>query len=105
MNYLLRFHPLVEQDLENIVRWIIDQAGPAAAAQRLDEIEETIMGLSRMPHRGSIRSQIAPGLRAIPAGRKAVIAFTIDDTAKEVFIQAVSYGGADWARRSRARSR
>ena len=58
-----------------------------------------------MPHKGSIRDEIAPGLRAIPAGRRAVIAFTVDDTAKEVFIRGVSYGGADWVGRSRSRSR
>ena len=105
MSYRLRFHPLVEQDLEDIVRWISDQAGTAAATQGLDEIEETILGLSRMPHKGSIRSEIAPGLRAIPGGRRAVIAFTIDDAAREVLTQAVSYGGANWVRRSRARGR
>ena len=104
MSYTLRFHPLVEQDLETIVRWIIDHAGSAAANQRLAEVEQTIVGLAQMPHRGSIRDEIAPGLRAIPAGRKAVIAFMVDDTAKEIFIQAVSYGGADWVARSRSRS-
>ncbi len=105
MNYSLRFHPLVGQDLETIVRWIIDHAGSEAAAQRLHEIEETIMSLARVPHKGSIRNEIALGLQAIPAGRKAIIAFTVDDTAKEVFIFAVSYGGADWVARTRARSR
>ena len=105
MNYSLRFHPLVGQDLETIVRWIIDQAGTEAAGQRLEEIEQAIVGLAHMPHKGSVRDEIAHGLRAIPAGRKAVIAFTVDDAAKEVFIQAVSYGGADWAARSRSRNR
>lgn len=104
MSYRLRFHPLVQQDLESIVRWIIDHAGSDAADQRLAEIERTIVGLARMPHKGSIRDEIAPGLRAIPAGRKAVVAFVIDDAAREVFIQAVSYGGADWVARSRSRS-
>ena len=105
MSYRLRFHPLVEQDLETIVGWIIDHAGSEAATQRLAEVEQTIVSLARTPHKGSIRDEIAPGLRAIPAGRKAVITFTVDDTAREIFIQAVSYGGADWAARSRSRSR
>ena len=105
MTYRIRFHPLVGQDLETIAQWIIDHAGSEAAGKRLAEIEQTIMSLARMPHKGSIRNEITPGLRAIPAGRKAVIAFTVDDTAEEVFIQAVSYGGADWMYRSRTRSR
>ena len=57
------------------------------------------------PHKGSLRNEIAAGLSAIPAGRKAVIAFVVDDEAREVLIYAVSYGGADWALRSSARSR
>ena len=57
------------------------------------------------PHKGSVRGEIAPGLRAIPAGRKAVIAFVVDDDAGEVLIYAVTYGGGDWAMRSSARSR
>ena len=96
MNYSLRFHPLVGQDLETIVRWIIDHAGSEAAGQRLEEIEQAIVGLAHMPHKGSVRDEIAHGLRAIPAGRKAVIAFTVDDAA--VFIQAV-LRRADWAAR------
>ena len=105
MNYQLRFHPLVERDLEAIVRWIIEHAGSEAADQRLREIEQAISSLAHIPHKGTVRDEIAPGLRAIPAGRRAVIAFTVDDGAKEVFIRAVSYGGADWVGRSRSRNR
>ena len=104
MTYRIRFHPLVGRDLEAIAQWIIDYAGSEAADRKLTEIEEAIAGLAHMPHKGSILDEIAPGLRAIPAGRKAVVAFTVDDAAKEVLIQAVTYGRADWAGRSRARS-
>ena len=52
---------------------------------------------------GSIRNEVAPGLRAIPAGRKAVIAFTVDDEAGEILVHAVTYGGTDWMARARSR--
>ena len=39
--------------------------------------------------------QIAPGLRAIPAGRKSVVAFIVDDERREVLVLAVTTGGAD----------
>lgn len=94
-----------ERDLEAIVHWIIDHAGSEAADRRLREIERAIGSLAQTPHKGSIRDDILPGLRSIPAGRKAVIAFTTDDTTREVCIQAVSYGGADWAVVSRSRRR
>jgi plasmid stabilization system protein ParE len=105
VNYRIRYHPLVARDLDAIVRWILDYAGPDAAARKLTEIEATIATLKETPHKGSLRTEIATGLRAIPAGRKAVIAFTVDDDATEVLIYAVTYGGADWAMRSSVRSR
>ena len=41
-------------------------------------------------------------MRAILAGRKAVIAFDVDDDAVEVLVYEVTYSGADWAMRSGA---
>jgi len=105
VSYRIRFHPLVARDLDAIARWILDYAGPNSAARKLAEIEAAIATLKATPHKGSLRDEIAPGLRAIPAGRKAVIAFTVDDDATEVLIYAVTYGGADWAMRSSVRSR
>ena len=103
MIYQFRFHPHVARDLEAIAPWIIEHAGYQVADRNLAEIEQVITGLARMPHKGSVRDDIVPGLRAIPAGRRAVIAFTVDDDAEEVLIHAVTYSGSDWAGRSRAR--
>ncbi len=103
MIYRIRFHPLVARDLDAIAHWIIDYAGPDAAARKLAEIEGAIASLKTTPHKGSLCDEIAPGLRAIPAGRKAVSAFMVDDDQGEVLIYAVTYGGADWVGRSRAR--
>ncbi len=105
MIYRIRFHPLVARDLDAIAKWILDYAGPDVAARKLAEIEAVIGTLKHMPHKGSLRNEIAPGLRAIPAGRKAVVAFVVDDDASEVLIYAVTYGGADWAMRSMSRRR
>ncbi len=105
MNYRIRFHPLVARDLDAIAHWILDYAGPDAAARNLGEIEAAIATLNATSHKGSLRDEIAHGLRDIPAGRKAVIAFVVDDDQREVLIYAVTYGGADWAMRSSARSR
>ena len=105
MIYRIRFHPLVARDLDASAHWIIDYAGPEATARKLAEIEAAITTLKTRPHKGSLRDDIAPGLRAIPAGRKAVIAFVVDDQAGEVLIYAITYGGADWIGRTSARSR
>ena len=103
MSYSIRFHPLVAQDLDAITRWIIEYADAETAERKLAEIEQTFLSLVRKPHRGSIRNEVAPGLRAIPAGRKAVIAFTVDDEAGEILVHAVTYGGTDWMARARSR--
>lgn len=105
MSYRIRYHPRVASDLDAIARWILDYAGPDSAARKLAEIEAAIATLKTTPHKGSLRTEIAPGLRAIPAGRKAVISFAVDDDVEEVLIYAVTYGGADWAMRSSVRSR
>lgn len=103
MSYRIRLHPAVAEDLDAITQWLIDYAGPHAAARRLDEIDTTIAGLADLPHKGSRRDEISSGLRAIPAGRKAVVAFTVDDEARELHIHAVTYAGADWITLSKAR--
>ena len=105
MTYRIRFHPLVARDLDAIAQWIIDYAGDEAAGRKLTEIEQTITSLTQTPHKGSIRNEIAPGLRAVPAGRKALVVFTVDDAADEVLIHAVTYARADWADHSRSRRR
>lgn len=74
-------------------------------ARKLAEIKAAIAPLKVSPHKGSLRGAIAPGQSAIPAGRKAVIAFTVDDDVAEVLIYAVTFGGANWAVRSSMRSR
>ena len=39
---------------------------------------------------------MAPGLRAVPAGRRTVVAFLVDDEGREVLVVAVAHAGADW---------
>ncbi|MFC3061051.1 type II toxin-antitoxin system RelE/ParE family toxin [Paenirhodobacter populi] len=104
MIYRIRFHPSVADDLDWIAEWIFDYAGATSVAAKLDEIEATIRSLARTPNKGSRRDEISSGLRAIPAGRKGTVVFAVDDDLREVLIYAVSYGGADWVRRGKARS-
>lgn len=104
MTYRIRFHTSVADDLDWIAEWISDYAGVSSAAAKLDETEATIRSLTLTPHKGGRRDEIAKGLRAIPAGRKGIVVFAVDDDFWEVLIYAVSYGEADWVRRGRARS-
>lgn len=103
MTYRIRFHPAVADDLASIGELIANYAGPEAAERRLSEIEAVVSSLAETPFKGSVRSEIAPGLRAIPAGRKAVIAFTVNEAAREVLVHVISYAGSDWIARSTVR--
>lgn len=96
MTYRLRYHPAVRDDLKLIRDLIADYSGPNVAADKLSEIERVVRGLAHLPHRGTLRDEVAPGLRAIPAGRRAVVAFLVDDEVREVRVLAITYGGADW---------
>ncbi len=94
--YRLAFHPGVRRDLLAIVRLVSEYGGREAAERRVAEIEAAVLALAETPHKGSLRHEIAPGLRAIPAGRRAVIAFTVDDATRSVLVHAIAYGGSDW---------
>nr|WP_217351934.1 type II toxin-antitoxin system RelE/ParE family toxin [Ruegeria sp. HKCCD8929] len=83
---------------------IEDYAGLQVARRKLEEIAAVAQSLRKLPHRGTRRDHILPGLRAIPAARRAVIAFTVDDRAQEVHVMTITYGGADWVARVGRRS-
>jgi toxin ParE1/3/4 len=105
MTYRIRFHPAVADDLASIAELIANYAGPKAAERRLSKIEAVINSLADTPLKGSVRAQIAPDLRAIPAERKAVVTFTVDEAGCEVLVHAISYAGSDCIVRSTERRR
>lgn len=96
MTYRIVYHPEIQNDLLNISKLIADHAGIDVAQNKLGQIRATIEVLRDTPHIGSVRSDIYEGLRAIPAAGKGVIAFTVDNASKTVFLVSVTYAGADW---------
>ena len=75
---------------------VADYAGTKIALRKLAEIENTIRSLATFPHKGSLRHEIYPDLRAIPVADKGVICFTVDDETQTVFLIAISYAGGNW---------
>lgn len=104
MLYAIARHPLVEADLLSIGDLISNYSGLEIAQTKVDEIVMFAEKLRDFPHIGTIRSDIHPGLRAIPASDKAVICFTVDEPTKTIYVICVSYGGADWQQKVRERS-
>ncbi|NEV14996.1 MULTISPECIES: type II toxin-antitoxin system RelE/ParE family toxin [Rhizobium] len=96
-------HPLVESDLFDIVDFISNDAGVEVGLAKADEITDFIDRLADFPHIGTVRTDIGPKLRAIPASEKAVVCFTVDDATHVVHIICISYAGADWMSRAKKR--
>ena len=61
-----------------------------------DRTVAAIGGFGTVPHRGTRRDDLLPGLRIVPFKRRTAIAFTIDDDARTVRILRVFYGGQDY---------
>ncbi|MEP4199213.1 MAG: type II toxin-antitoxin system RelE/ParE family toxin [Aliishimia sp.] len=96
MTYKIRFHPKVANDLQIIAEIVADYSGFSVAKKKLAEIESAVLSLAGTPKKGSIRSELVVAVRAIPAGRKGVVVFEVDDSSTTVFALAITYGSADW---------
>jgi plasmid stabilization system protein ParE len=96
MTYRIIYHTEIRNDLLNISKLLTDYAGAVIAENKLAQIKAAIKSLNETPHIGSLRSEIAEGLRAIPSAGKGVITFSVDDSTKTVYLISITYAGADW---------
>lgn len=67
------------------------------AAERLDRIRRAAEGIGRMPYRGTLHDDMAPGLRHVTIDR-AIFWFDLDEAERVVRILAVFFGGQDHIR-------
>ena len=103
MRYTLLRAEAVARDLELIFEFLYEAAlqfgedSPAAfdrAAARIRAIEEAMEALAEVPHQGTLRDDLLPGLRQVTKGR-AVFYFDVDDSARSLTVLAIFYGGQD----------
>lgn len=99
MSYKIIRHPGVEADQLEITSYIASYAGLAVGKAKVDEIVAFINCLTDYPKIGSLRNDLNPGLRAIPAARKATVCFKVDDERRQLIILCISYAGSDWSTR------
>ena len=67
------------------------------AAARVEGVEAEMLGLGDLPHQGSLRPEILPGLRSVTK-RRAIFYFDVDDDLRLVRVLAVFFGGQDHQR-------
>ncbi len=78
---------------EHVERWTEDRA---LADRTVDAIRAFIKSLREIPHRGTKRDDLKPGLRIVPFKKRTAIAIEIDDEARVVTVLRVFYGGQDY---------
>lgn len=104
MTYSIVQHPGVSLDLLRIHGWLAGLVGDLSARGHIAAIGRDIRKLALTPHRGTIRDEPTAGLRVIPVGSGATVAFIVHDDIHEVLILSVTWGGADWMQRVRRRT-
>lgn len=92
------YAPEAADQLEELYRYIADQASPAVAQRYTQKVIETCEALALFPLRGVSREDILPGLRVTHHRGRTVIAYAVDSDAHSVCILGVFYGGQDVSR-------
>ncbi len=91
MEYLVRLSPEAEADLQKIYALVGNAASPVTARSYINRILGFIAGFETFPERGTVRSDIRPGLRMIGFERRITVAFVVEGD--EVIILRLLYAG------------
>jgi len=86
--------PRAVRDYRRIFDWLVETASPLAAHRTVQRIEGRISKLAMASERGMRRDDLAPGLRVVALGDRAVCAVRV--THEEVLVVRIFYGGEDW---------
>jgi toxin ParE1/3/4 len=92
--YTVVFTPEAEEQLANLYHYIADHGSPEIAERYASAIIGYCEGMQTVPHRGTRRDDIRPGLRITHYKGRAIIAFAVE--AEQVSIIGVFYGGQDY---------
>jgi toxin ParE1/3/4 len=87
------FSPAAAEDLTSIGDHIAGASSRSIADNFVERLIAYCEGLSRAPHRGTVRDENRPGLRMIGWRRTITIAFAVDDEARRVDIAGIFYRG------------
>ncbi|MBY5737603.1 type II toxin-antitoxin system RelE/ParE family toxin [Rhizobium leguminosarum] len=87
------FAPKASDDLENLLVYLIDQAGPETARNYVGKIVDYCLSFETFPERGAVRDDLRPGLRVVGYRGKASIAFVVEENI--VSILRVFHRGQD----------
>ena len=95
-SYTVRLRPAAARHLTQIEARIAEEATPQIAERYVEAILKRCHSLDRVPHRGTPRDDLRPGLRTLPFKGNVVIVFAVGD--REVAVLGVGWRGQDLAR-------
>jgi len=78
---------------KHIEAWTADRE---LADRTVDAIRIFVKSLVTLPHRGTRRDDLHPGLRIVPFRKRTSVAFEIDENAGVVTVLRIFYGGQDY---------
>ncbi len=85
------FHPRAERELGELFDYIAENGSPERARAFLSAIWAFCQGLTTFPRRGTVRDDIAPGVRVVGFRKRVSIAFSVEGD--DIWILGVFYGG------------
>lgn len=92
--YTVVFTPEAEEQLVRLYSYIEENASAEIALRYTNAVVEHCESLGTLPHRGTPRDDVRPGLRTTPYKRRTVISYTVE--ADRVWIIGVFHGGEDY---------
>lgn len=93
MTHRVVFSKAAEQDLLDLLTYLVPQAGERIARAYVDRPIDYCSDFNTFPERGTRHDDVKQGLRTVGYRRRATIAFTIKD--KTVTIIRIFHGGRD----------
>lgn len=94
-NYQVRDSLAAEADYGRIEDFLFESTGSTETAAKL--VRQTlafVQSLEAMPHKGTKRDDLFPGLRGA-THNKIRVAFMVDDEGQKILVLRVFYGGED----------
>lgn len=91
MDYQVNFHPRAARELNELFDYIAQHGSPERASRFVGQIRDYCLGFAAFPERGTVRDDIAPGVRMVGFRRRVSIVFSVES--EVVWVLGVYYGG------------
>jgi toxin ParE1/3/4 len=90
MNFEVVFSTKADDQLEKLQDYLAKRFYPANAERYVQRLTQACHSLAEAPYRGTVRNDLAPGLRTVGFERTATIYFAI--VGEQVVIVSIGYG-------------